>query len=144
LGGPRNYAVLRMISGLMGTFADPYAPEATWLDDPRLYDRLVRMVDTVFAELRPPADSRAAEIDRAGADVQAAQRVASLLLAVRDAPPALSIDPSNPAAFIRSDLGPVADRIGRQKGRRTVAGTAEDFARAAEELKREENEGSRK
>ncbi len=81
LGGRRNYAALRLIAALMGTFGDPQA----WLDDRRLFDRLVRMTGTVLAELRPPGSTTPEDdIERAIRDVQSAERVAFTLLAVRD------------------------------------------------------------
>jgi len=142
LGGRRNYAVLRLIAALMGTVSNPYySPETSWLDDRRLFDQLVKMVDTVFAELRPLGpDQPEDEVDLAARNVESNQKVAFALLAVRDAPPELPIDATNPATFIRSDLGPVAERIGRQPGRAAVSGNSLDFRREAEELK--DKEGS--
>jgi len=126
----------------MGTVSNPYySPETSWLDDRRLFDQLVKMVDTVFAELRPLGpDQPEDEVDLAARNVESNQKVAFALLAVRDAPPELPIDATNPATFIRSDLGPVAERIGRQPGRAAVSGNSLDFRREAEELK--DKEGS--
>jgi hypothetical protein len=143
-GGRRNYAVLRMISGLMGTLSSPYLPDVSWLDNLRLYDQLVKMVGTVFAELRPPDDGSETPEDEAARNISGAGTVAQALIAIRDASPELPIGVTHLAPFIRADLGPVAERIGRQKGRRLVFGTSVDMLAAAKELEAEENERSDK
>jgi hypothetical protein len=138
-GGRKNYAVLRLISALMETVYDLNLSGKTWLDDPVLFDRFVMMVNTVLAELKPPpAVQETSEFEMALGRMKSGQDAALALLAVRDAAPDLPLDIANPAPFIRADLGDVADRIGRQPGRRFVTGTSEDFRRAAEEMRKEE------
>jgi hypothetical protein len=154
LGGRENYAVLRLIASLMSVMLhpsdiitlSPAEPRKSWLHDPYLFDQLVRAIAVVLEELKPEGERDAPPVVPGGggdvfdiiAPLQGRIRAAQLLSAVKNAPPKeLPLNTKDPAPFLRDDLGQAADRIGNQKGRRFVRGTAEDFRRAADEMRRE-------
>jgi hypothetical protein len=147
LGGRENYAVLRLISGLMSSVWNPAGDKGSWLHDPYCFAQLVKAITAVLAELRPPGDPEVPAVEgpmgegiEALASLQGNMRAAELLLAVKEAPPELPLTRDDPAPFIRQGLGDAANRIGNQKGRRIVRGTADDFRRAAREMKRDTDE----
>jgi hypothetical protein len=142
-GGQRNYAVLQLISSIMGTVKNPFMPGADWLDDPYRFNQFVQIVNLVLEELRPPGDRGLQTTDegtRIAGELQAGAEAFHAVSALQHASAELPLDPSNPFPRIKSDLGPVADRFGHQPGRGTAMGNADDIQRAAEELRRQEKE----
>ena len=136
-GSRRNYAVLRLIANLMELNSergeDGHPKE--WLDSPYAFWQLVSALSIVFSELAPPEPGKPAadqaqheaENDSTNDAVRdAAVRFPNrgamharfmLLSRVKDAKadalPAF-VDPNDLSPFIRSDLGPVAERISEE------------------------------
>jgi hypothetical protein len=149
LGGRENYAVLRIISSLMGVLSNPTGPRGSWLHDPYLFDQLVKAVAVVLNELRPPGDAAlppsasgpwSEAIDALYA-FQSKLRAAEILIAVKEAQPDLPLATDNPAPFIRADLGPVAERIGTRDAPRLAPEMIEKNKRALDEILRELDQG---
>jgi hypothetical protein len=159
LGGRENYAVLRLISSLMGVMYNPAALsfdevflERSWLHDPYLFDQLLKAIAIVLEQLRPPGSSSVPPVEgpmgdalEAMAPLQGVRNAARLLAAVKDAPPDLPLsaadNPVHPAVpFIRHDLGAVGDRIGNQEKGRGLIQAAREERRVLDDTKRTADE----
>lgn len=142
-GGRRNYAVLRLIADVMQVICNPFRPGSDWLDDPYLFDQLVKALAPVLESFRPPGDPMLSHPDegmRLAAELQSSTVAANAVLAIRHAPAELPLDPEkNPYPLIRSDLGSVvAERANDRPGLRVATGDASELRRIAAEMEKEE------
>jgi hypothetical protein len=145
-GSRTNYALLRTIACIMDLY--PTVDGSTsWLDDPFTFERTKRTIVHVLEAFRPPGELKPPQgFEWIGPEdlafAQSGRDAAVLLTAIKDAEPpspALKVDdhPLSKAPYIKADLASRMERIGKGE-HRIVAGTADDFRRAAEEMRREE------
>jgi hypothetical protein len=143
-GGQQNYAVLRLLSGVMSAVSNPFLPATGWLDDPYRFNQVLKIINTVLEEFRPignPELQTQDEGTRIAGELQAGTVSAMAVDALKRATNELPLDPkNNPFPRIKSDLAPVAARVGNQPGRGIAMGNWKDILRQAEELERREKE----
>jgi hypothetical protein len=134
-GSRRNYALMRMLAVSMELVFRPDNPDADWLEDPWLFDQVIRTLTNLLEAVRPegpivdpfPNDwdfmSAGWPNDRAARAWKGIQQAdASLPLGVTK--------DENIANRIKNDLGDIADRP------HIFEGTAKDMRREADRLDR--------
>jgi hypothetical protein len=104
LGGPKNYAVLRMISCAM----ELQGGRQEWIDDAENFDHVVHTINLILKLLRPAGSEEALELDHFMGELNAR----SLADELRSADASMPIRAKfNPMDRIKADLGEASARI---------------------------------
>jgi hypothetical protein len=120
-GSRRNRALMKMLSMAMETTSRPdSSSERDWMDDPWLFDQVVRTLNNILRAIRPPGEAEspwagsafaesAEAIDRIGAR----EKAAALVVGVARGDASLPLDVSKSQRIVnllKSDLGDVVQR----------------------------------
>jgi hypothetical protein len=136
-GGRKNYGLLRLIGSCLDANFNPNDPEATWLDDPYVFDQTLQAVVAALQAFRPKGNPKFKDpqspMMEAAAELQGVEGAGRRLQAVISADDQLLLDTrgnKNVAAFIKEALGDLVERVS------IVEGTAADLRRAADQLEK--------
>ena len=140
-GGRENYAVLRLIGTCLDSGFNPLNPDASWRDDPYVFQQTLEAVTVVLKAFRPPGDpnlTEGGEMPEAAAPIQGIERASIVLDSVATADKELQLNwdgERNKPAAIKDGLGDLAGRL-----KPAFRGNAKDHLRRAEELEKKEEE----
>jgi hypothetical protein len=141
-GSRRNRALMKMVAMAMQTAWNPDRPDAEWLDDPWMFEQVVRLVNNVLEGARPQGVIPPLSWGplNAAAELSAMDTPARLWREIQHADASLPLNASGPrhvANLIKSDLGEVASRP------QIFEGTAKDFRRKADEMEKSQSRPKR-
>lgn len=136
-GDSRNRALMRMLALAVQTAWNPERPDANWLEDPWLFDHVVKTLNSLLQAIRPeqPVQPLKSEMLELAARIEQREVAARAWRDVQNADASLPLK-AKPARHrlnrLKSDLGEVVMRP------KIFYGTADELRRRAAELEKSE------